>query len=237
MYAGQIVEVAPAAEFFSAPRHPYAQALLRALPDARRAAQPLAAIAGTVPPLLTQAFAGCRFAPRCDQAMPHCAGTPPVLLSSRSTRGAVSAVRPKLDTSARTDGAALSQSDCSPCPRFALAAGAGRTPPTHPRPCSQVQDLSVRFPIRGGLLQRTAGNSTPCAACPSTSRAGARWRWSVNRAAARRPPARPSCSCCGRGQIDGRALLDGRNLFELQGDRCGSAAAQSRSSSRTRSPR
>jgi peptide/nickel transport system ATP-binding protein len=30
MYAGQIVEVAPAAEFFAAPRHPYAQALMRA---------------------------------------------------------------------------------------------------------------------------------------------------------------------------------------------------------------
>jgi peptide/nickel transport system ATP-binding protein len=32
MYAGQIIEVAPAAEFFAAPRHPYARALLRALP-------------------------------------------------------------------------------------------------------------------------------------------------------------------------------------------------------------
>ncbi|MDE2453252.1 MAG: ABC transporter ATP-binding protein, partial [Burkholderiales bacterium] len=32
MYAGQIVEVAPAAAFFARPLHPYAQALLRALP-------------------------------------------------------------------------------------------------------------------------------------------------------------------------------------------------------------
>ncbi len=34
MYAGQIIEVAPAAEFFADPKHPYARALLRALPDA-----------------------------------------------------------------------------------------------------------------------------------------------------------------------------------------------------------
>ena len=39
MYAGQIVEVAPADEFFARPLHPYAQALLRALPDAQRRAR------------------------------------------------------------------------------------------------------------------------------------------------------------------------------------------------------
>ena len=37
MYAGQIIEVAPAAEFFARPLHPYAQALLRALPGSRPA--------------------------------------------------------------------------------------------------------------------------------------------------------------------------------------------------------
>ncbi|MDY0746802.1 ABC transporter ATP-binding protein [Paucibacter sp. R3-3] len=78
MYAGQIVEVAPAADFFAAPRHPYARLLLQALPDTARRGQPLAAIAGTVPPLWTE-FVGCRFAPRCDRAMVHCAGTLPEL--------------------------------------------------------------------------------------------------------------------------------------------------------------
>ncbi|MDE2275140.1 MAG: ABC transporter ATP-binding protein, partial [Burkholderiales bacterium] len=51
MYAGQIIEVAPADEFFAAPQHPYARALLRALPGGDRRAGPLEAIAGTVPPL------------------------------------------------------------------------------------------------------------------------------------------------------------------------------------------
>ena len=64
MYAGQIVEVAAAADFFAAPRHPYAAALLRALPAASRRDQALEAIPGTVPPL-SDTFSGCRFAPRC----------------------------------------------------------------------------------------------------------------------------------------------------------------------------
>ncbi len=44
-------------EFFAAPRHPYAQALLRALPGAARRDAPLEAIAGTVPPLTQQKLA------------------------------------------------------------------------------------------------------------------------------------------------------------------------------------
>ena len=38
-------------EFFRAPKHPYARLLLRALPDAQRRGESLAAIRGTVPPL------------------------------------------------------------------------------------------------------------------------------------------------------------------------------------------
>ena len=51
MYAGQIVEVASADQFFSEPRHPYARLLLQSLPQAQPRGAPLAAIAGTVPPL------------------------------------------------------------------------------------------------------------------------------------------------------------------------------------------
>ncbi|HLL11179.1 MAG TPA: ABC transporter ATP-binding protein, partial [Rubrivivax sp.] len=76
MYAGQIIEVATAQEFFSAPKHPYARALLRALPGGQSREGPLQAIAGTVP-LLNQQFVGCRFAPRCPQVMAHCPTTLP----------------------------------------------------------------------------------------------------------------------------------------------------------------
>jgi oligopeptide/dipeptide ABC transporter ATP-binding protein len=70
MYAGQIVEQAPAPELFSRPEHPYTEALLAALPDlddhgARDGR--LAAIPGR-PPDLIDPPAACRFAPRCPFA-------------------------------------------------------------------------------------------------------------------------------------------------------------------------
>jgi peptide/nickel transport system ATP-binding protein len=71
MYAGQIVEVAAAADFFIRPSHPYAKLLLQALPGEDLRGRQLAAIHGTVPPL-TQAFKGCRFAPRCPYQSEAC---------------------------------------------------------------------------------------------------------------------------------------------------------------------
>jgi len=71
MYAGQIVEVATAADFFMRPSHPYAKLLLQALPGEDLRGRQLAAIQGTVPPL-TQAFKGCRFAPRCPYSADAC---------------------------------------------------------------------------------------------------------------------------------------------------------------------
>jgi peptide/nickel transport system ATP-binding protein len=71
MYAGQIVEVASAADFFVRPSHPYAKLLLQALPDEDLRGRQLAAIQGTVPPL-TQTFKGCRFAPRCPHQTDRC---------------------------------------------------------------------------------------------------------------------------------------------------------------------
>ena len=73
MYAGRIVERAPAAELFSRPRHPYTIGLLAARPAAdRRRAGPLTTIPGMVPP--PQKFpSGCRFHPRCGYArQPEC---------------------------------------------------------------------------------------------------------------------------------------------------------------------
>lgn len=71
MYAGQIVEVASAADFFVRPSHPYAKLLLQALPGEDLRGRQLAAIRGTVPPL-TQSFQGCRFAPRCPYQTEAC---------------------------------------------------------------------------------------------------------------------------------------------------------------------
>src|SRR5574343_1517839 len=70
MYAGQLVEVASRDAFFTAPRHPYSQALFAALPDAARRGRPLQTIPGQVPGLDAMP-PGCRFAERCPQAMPR----------------------------------------------------------------------------------------------------------------------------------------------------------------------
>jgi oligopeptide/dipeptide ABC transporter ATP-binding protein len=70
MYAGQIVEQAPAHELFRKPEHPYTEALLAALPDlgdAQARERRLAAIPGR-PPDLIDPPAACRFAARCPYA-------------------------------------------------------------------------------------------------------------------------------------------------------------------------
>jgi oligopeptide/dipeptide ABC transporter ATP-binding protein len=70
MYAGQIIERAPAGELFRTPEHPYTEALLAALPDLDDAAareRRLAAIPGR-PPDLIDPPAACRFAARCPYA-------------------------------------------------------------------------------------------------------------------------------------------------------------------------
>lgn len=63
MYAGRIVESAPAEEFFNNPKHPYSKALLRSLPS-NKSAQ-LETIKGQ-PPAIQQKISGCRFHPRCE---------------------------------------------------------------------------------------------------------------------------------------------------------------------------
>src|SRR5438093_79386 len=64
MYAGQIVELAPAHELLRRPLHPYTQALMHSVPGLDGAAKRLAAIPGNVPQLKALP-SGCRFHPRC----------------------------------------------------------------------------------------------------------------------------------------------------------------------------
>ena len=76
MYAGRKVEEGTVAEVFAQPRHPYTQGLLRAASWSRLPDQTFFEIPGTVPSLAALP-AGCRFAPRCDQAQQACRGAAP----------------------------------------------------------------------------------------------------------------------------------------------------------------
>lgn len=68
MYAGQIVEHAPATEFFLNTNHPYSAALIKALPSSKT--KILASIKGQ-PPTIDQEITGCKFHPRCNYCLPQ----------------------------------------------------------------------------------------------------------------------------------------------------------------------
>jgi oligopeptide/dipeptide ABC transporter ATP-binding protein len=79
MYAGRIVETAPAKSIIEAAAHPYTRALINCIPrsqssgDTRRAKLPV--ISGS-PPRLYSPIRGCPFAPRCPRADDACAHNP-----------------------------------------------------------------------------------------------------------------------------------------------------------------
>ena len=84
MYAGRVVEEATVTQLFERPMHPYTRGLLGSLPRPDREMEddgrppPLPEIPGMVPSL-ADLPPGCRFAPRCEAAVPACELTDPRL--------------------------------------------------------------------------------------------------------------------------------------------------------------
>jgi peptide/nickel transport system ATP-binding protein len=80
MYLGQVVEIADRGSLFAAPRHPYTQALMAAVPVPRphgRGNRPV--LAGDVPSPINPP-AGCRFHTRCPFVMARCRHEPPPMI-------------------------------------------------------------------------------------------------------------------------------------------------------------
>jgi len=79
MYLGKIVEVAKDTELYSRPLHPYARALLSAIPIPRPLQKKKRTILRGEVPSPINPPAGCRFHPRCPEAMAVCGREEPVL--------------------------------------------------------------------------------------------------------------------------------------------------------------
>jgi peptide/nickel transport system ATP-binding protein len=75
MYAGRLTEVSTVRDMFTTPMHPYAQALIKSLPNLKNKGV-FQGIPGLAPSLL-RIPSGCAFHPRCTQAMESCKTTIP----------------------------------------------------------------------------------------------------------------------------------------------------------------
>ncbi len=145
MYAGQLVETAPRASFYSAPRHPYAQKLFAALPGSAGRGRPLETIPGGVP-RLDRKFAGCRFNDRCPAAFARCAAEEP----GWHTVDGAHAVRCHLYDGGRRPEPLAQAVAPAPAPQ-----SSGITPDSS---LLEVTDLRVHFPVKKGILQRTVAH-------------------------------------------------------------------------------
>jgi peptide/nickel transport system ATP-binding protein len=78
MYAGQVVEIGQVRAAVKEPLHPYTQGLMASVPAIGGERRRLAGIVGTTPSPLNWPD-GCRFHPRCPQAMDVCTRVVPIL--------------------------------------------------------------------------------------------------------------------------------------------------------------
>ena len=81
MYAGRIVEQAPARAVFGTPRMPYTEALLRSVPRLDQPSHTRLEVIPGRPPRLDGPLPGCRFATRCGRVQDRCRSSEPVLAS------------------------------------------------------------------------------------------------------------------------------------------------------------
>ncbi len=84
MYAGKIVETAPTAALFAAPRMPYTEALMKAVPPVTGPNHVRLQVIPGRPPDLVNPPSGCKFSPRCPYAQDRCLTEDPPLRDAGS---------------------------------------------------------------------------------------------------------------------------------------------------------
>ncbi len=151
MYGGRIVETAATATVLGRPRHPYTEALMRALPElAATGSGRLASIPG-LPPDLTEPAGGCRFAARCEHAREYCASRVPELDGDHPGHSYACF----FPVAQAADGSAPWLNQLSTANGHPPAAAAVPQQP----PVLQVQGLTKHFAVtRGALLARRVGS-------------------------------------------------------------------------------
>ncbi len=143
MYAGQIVELAPVEQFFEQTQHPYSKKLFEALPSAQKRDQRLSVIKGYVAKL-DQIFKGCRFVERCEWAQQQCYEQIPQWYEQEQHRVRCHLLSDKSNSTVDYDQQITPHSylsEISPTENTVL----------------DIKSLSIFFPIKKGILQRTIG--------------------------------------------------------------------------------
>jgi peptide/nickel transport system ATP-binding protein len=150
MYAGEIVETTGTSTLFANPRHPYTEALFRALPDkAAETRERLYSIPGA-PPDLINPPAACRFAPRCRYAADKCRENKPRLLGE--TPGHQFACFFPVGETEKTDRVRMPAEALSAGAPSAVAAVDGG------EVLLSIEHLVKNFPVTSGaVLQRRVG--------------------------------------------------------------------------------
>lgn len=163
MYAGQLVEAAPAKDFFANPRHPYARALMRSLPGQSQRGRPLFTLEGRVPSLVNPK-PGCRFADRCEHALSVCREETPELVSLSSDQNQAFGAQVRCARLMHLDGS-------PPRPDFDAASADSLPDQTQFQSPSQTKgsvvagknsravllqadSLCVAYPVKKGLFQK-----------------------------------------------------------------------------------
>lgn len=85
MYTGRIMELSPTIPLFEDPIHPYAQDLLKSVPDVTKPDEKLGWIPGA-PPDLINPIPGCMYNPRCKHVLEICKTVQPKLIETESGR-------------------------------------------------------------------------------------------------------------------------------------------------------